>query len=193
MKRLVCGVGLYEKGKYLASFENKLTKEYSLWSCMLSRCYNPSQLLRHPTYQGCSVSAEFSNFQEFSKWCNEQPYFGCKGYHLDKDVLYKGNKQYNRDSCCFIPLALNSLLTSSNSRRGTLPIGVYFKNGRYEARFSSVGKLSYIGRYNTSEEAFYAYKEAKEAHIKVVAEKYKDSIDPRVYKALMEWEVHTDD
>ena len=42
-------------------------------------------------------------------------------------------------------------------------------------------------------EAFYDYKAAKEAYIKEVANKWRDKIDPRVYEALMNWEVSADD
>ena len=42
-------------------------------------------------------------------------------------------------------------------------------------------------------EAFYAYKAAKEVYIKEVANKWRDKIDPRVYEALMNWEVSADD
>lgn len=38
-----------------------------------------------------------------------------------------------------------------------------------------------------------AYKQAKEAYIKEVANKWKDQIDPRVYEALMIWEVEGTD
>ena len=43
------------------------------------------------------------------------------------------------------------------------------------------------------EEAFQAYKQAKEKYIKSLANKWKDKIDPRVYEALMNWEVEGTD
>ena len=52
---------------------------------------------------------------------------------------------------------------------------------------------TFIGRYTTPEEAFQAYKQAKEAYIKEVANKWKDQIDNRVYEALMNWGVSIDD
>ena len=42
---------------------------------------------------------------------------------------------------------------------------------------------------NTPEEAFQAYKQAKETYIKLQAEKWKDQIDVRAYEALMRYEV----
>ena len=58
---------------------------------------------------------------------------------------------------------------------------------------SAYSKLKYLGRYNTPEQAFLAYKIAKESYIKEVAEKWRDQIDPRVYNTLMNYEVNIDD
>ena len=53
--------------------------------------------------------------------------------------------------------------------------------------------MVYLGTFNTPEEAFCAYKEVKEAYIKDVADKWKDRIDPRVYDALMNYQVEITD
>ena len=50
-----------------------------------------------------------------------------------------------------------------------------------------------LGYYSTTEEAFQAYKETKEAYIKEVANKWKDQIDSRVYEALMNWSIEITD
>lgn len=55
------------------------------------------------------------------------------------------------------------------------------------------GKTHNLGRYHTVEEAFYAYKKAKELHIREVAEKYKGDISPRVYDALINYTVEITD
>lgn len=95
-----------------------------------------------------------------------------------------------------MPREVNTLLTTSKATRGGCPIGVdlHAPTGKFRVRCGfGEGRQKHVGLFPTPEEAFYAYKEAKEAYIKVAAEKYKDSIDPRVYQALMEWEVHIDD
>jgi oligoribonuclease (3'-5' exoribonuclease) len=46
---------------------------------------------------------------------------------------------------------------------------------------------------DTELEAFLAYKHAKEAYIKELANKWKDQIDPRVYDALMNYQVEITD
>lgn len=194
-KKLVYGVGLYEKGEFAAKVGGKMVKEYELWAKMLQRCYSGNYQDKYPTYKGCSVSQDFTHYQKFAEWCQSQVGFGIKGFALDKDVIYKGNKQYNADSCAFIPTEVNNLLTQSNSSRGVCPIGVCFDKqaGKFGSSIRVAGKCRRLGRFSSPEEAFSAYKTAKETYVKVVAEKYKDSIDPRVYQALLEWEVDVED
>ena len=55
------------------------------------------------------------------------------------------------------------------------------------------GEYKHLGNFKTEEDAFLVYKKFKEAHFKSLAEKWKDSIDVRVYEALMNWEVSVDD
>ena len=50
-------------------------------------------------------------------------------------------------------------------------------------------KDRYLGYYNTPEEAFLVYKEAKEKRIKEVANKWKGKISDNVYEALINWHV----
>ena len=68
-------------------------------------------------------------------------------------------------------------------------MGVSYKPriNRYIAQISKFKKVIHLGCFSTPEEAFLAYKQAKEAYIKEVAEIYKDEIEPRVYEALMNY------
>lgn len=54
-------------------------------------------------------------------------------------------------------------------------------------------KYFYLGVFNTIEEAFQAYKEAKEEYIKEVAYKYKEIITKQVYQAMINYKVERDD
>lgn len=121
--------------------------------------------------------------------------FGLSGWELDKDILVKGNKLYSRDTCCFIPSEVNNLLTKRDNDRGEWPVGVSFhkSSGKFRAYLSINGKKKFLGLFATPEEAFQAYKAAKEAQIKVVANKWKHLLDERVYLALMSYEVVIND
>lgn len=55
------------------------------------------------------------------------------------------------------------------------------------------GKLLHLGYFDTEKEAFLVYKAAKEQYIKEVANKWKDKVDPRVYEALLCYEVEIED
>lgn len=116
-------------------------------------------------------------------------------YQLDKDILVKGNRIYGEDTCCLVPKEINNLFINTKNTNKTLPVGVRFVEGAnmFKSVVSKFGKSTCLGSYTTMEEAFNAYKKAKEAHVKEVANKWKDKIDPRVYEALMDWEVNIDD
>jgi len=199
MSKLVCGIG-YNSCEF-KSYENKnMLKEYKLWTDMLLRC-TPKYWNKRPTYVGTTCSDNFKSYAYFYEWCNRQVGFNSrdgngKRWHLDKDLLVKGNKVYSEDMCVFIPQEVNSLILNRKMGRGSFPVGVYLdKRWNKYVSICCIGKgdTKYLGSFDTSLEAFLVYKEAKESYIKQVAEQYKSQIDPRAYKALLEYEVNIDD
>jgi len=168
---------------------------YKKWNGMMQRCYNPKNKIGNPSYEACTSSETFRHFSKFKSWCYSQ--IGCEqeGWHLDKDILIKGNKVYSEDTCCIVPPEINVALTNNKSVRGSFPQGVIYNSTktRYRARIQRGEKWESLGTYDTPEEAFYAYKPVKESHIKSLAEKWKDQIDPRVYEALMNWVIEITD
>ena len=191
----VYGVGITGT-KYQPTINGVNTKEYTLWRNMLRRCYSDSFKKRRPTYEGCEVSSKFKSYEYFYDWCHNQIGFDNEDWHLDKDLLIKGNKVYNENTSVFIPQEINSMLVKSDKRRGEHLIGVcWHKKGKaFIARVNkNKGKSEHLGLFNTEIEAFNAYKKAKEAFVKEQASKWKDQIDERAYNALMNYEVGIDD
>ena len=191
----VFGVGILGT-KYPSTINGVKTKEYTLWCHMLSRCYSDSFKKKKPTYIGCEVSDKFKSYEYFYEWCNKQVGFGNEGWHLDKDLLVKGNKVYSESTCIFIPSEINTLLTKREASRGEHLIGVSWSktNKAFKAMVSrSKGRSEYLGSFNTEIEAFNAYKVAKESFIKEQANEWKSQIDPRAYEALMNYTVNITD
>lgn len=176
-------------------------RTYNLWICMLARCYDESAKNNLPTYRNVEVCEEWLNFQNFAGWCDSQPFFNAKdangkSYELDKDLLVKGNKIYSPETCCFVPHRINTLIVSSNKIRGKHPVGVTWSKGnkKFTSRLKIGGnKAKHLGHFDTSEDTFNAYKEAKETLIKEVANEWKDRIDDKVYKALLSYKIEITD
>ena len=191
----VFGVGIVGT-KYPIRVSGVLTKEYMLWQNMLKRCYSDSHKKQHPTYEGCEVSDKFKYYEYFYDWCHKQIGFGNEGWHLDKDLLTKGNKVYSENVCVFIPAEINTLLIKCTASRGDHLIGVFW-NKRDKVFVAQVSKnktgSEHLGHFNTEIEAFNVYKQAKENYIKGLANKWKDRIDDRAYNALMSYEVEITD
>ena len=191
----VYGVGIIG-AKYPISGGGRDTKDYALWKRMLTRCYSDAYRKKRPTYEGCEVSENFLHYEYFYEWCNQQIGFDVKGWHLDKDLLIKGNKVYSENSCVFIPPEINTLLIKRAASRGEYLIGVYWSktNKAFVAQVrKNKGKQEHLGFFKTEIEAFNAYKQAKEAFVKEQANKWKGKIDDRAYGALMSYEVSMDD
>ena len=188
----VCGVGIVGT-KYPIRVNGTLTKEYELWTSMLSRCYNDTYKKRQPTYEGCEASENFKSYEHFYEWCHKQVGFNNKGWHLDKDLLMKGNKVYSENVCIFIPAEINLVLVKREASRGEHLIGVSWnkKDNAFVAQVNKgKGRSEYLGLFNTEIEAFNAYKIAKEIYIKELANRLKSQIDERAYNALMNYEVN---
>ena len=195
----VYGVGILGT-KYPSKVSGVTTKEYVPWCSMLKRCYSDSYKKKNPTYKDCEVSENFKSYEYFYEWCHKQVGFGNDGngnpFHLDKDLLIKGNKVYSENTCVFIPSEINSLLIKREALRGEYLIGVYWSktNKAFRARVNkNKGASEHLGYFNTELEAFNAYKVAKETYIKEQAEKWKSQIDDRAYEALMNYQVEITD
>lgn len=195
----VYGVGILGT-KYLSTVNGVRTKEYALWMDMLRRCYSDTYKKKNQTYTDCEVSNKFKSYEYFYEWCNKQIGFNVDGngnqFQLDKDLLIKANKVYGESTCVFLPKEINSVLTKCTASRGEHLIGVCWHNTNkaFVARVhKNKGKPEHLGLFNTEIEAFNAYKQAKEAYLKELANKWKGQIDERAYEALMNYQVEITD
>lgn len=194
--RSVFGIGYLGEGIFKTKINKKMTKTYYLWVDVLRRSYRSNLIGKNPTYKDVIVCKEWHNFQNFAQWF-EKNYNSeiMQGWHIDKDILIKGNKVYSPETCCFVHRDINNLFIKTDKLRGDSPIGVNFNKSKnkFEANISKNSHKEYLGTFDTPEEAFYAYKTAKEKWIKEVADIWKPLIDERVYNAMYNWIVEITD
>ena len=191
---IVCGIGYLGQGVYSKRTHTIL---YQKWNSMLTRCYGPKRN-EYTTYEECTVAKRWHNFQNFCADVTQMVGYDklSERWQLDKDIIYRNNCKYSRKTCCLIPQEINKLLEKADAIRGDLPVGVTYssKDGNpYRAVCCSKNKKVALGNHPTVKAAFLAYKNFKEKEIKRVANLYKDEIDPRAYKALINYEVTIDD
>ena len=197
---MVLGIGMIGN-KYPAKINNKATKEYQAWIGMIYRCYDANTKERQPTYKDAICCKEWLLYENFYEWLHAQGNFDklyneCK-WNVDKDILIKGNKIYSPETCCLVPMNVNSLFITKGNYRGDLPIGVKRSYKSFIARCSNpiTGEREYLGSYSTPHYAFLSYKKYKEKLIKQVAEiEYnKGNITENCYKAMMNYKVEITD
>lgn len=184
-RHLLCGVGINDW-----SDNSGHSPSYYVWNAMIRRCYSPMHHKKQPTYSDCIVCDEWHKYSNFKKWFDNPENGYREGYHLDKDILVKGNRVYSPETCCFVPAQINDIFVSRPPKDNGLPIGVYIRHGKYNRFYASYGRFGEtvrLGGFNTVEEAHVAYIKAKNAYIKEVATDFysRGEITQRVYEAMM--------
>lgn len=154
---------------------------YTKWFAMLTRCYNKSELAKHPTYLDKTVSEDWLVFSNFKKWMEMQDW---EGKQLDKDILFPGNTEYSSDTCVFISQEVNKFLLEKSASRD-LPIGVtYSKTKRkFIATIScgKNGKTKHLGNFDDPKLAHIAWATEKLKMALVIAANHTDK---RVSEAI---------
>lgn len=170
------------------------TKSDIVWKSMRNRCVKDGQYqISNKNAVGCYLSQDFESFQKFTDWHVDQVGYSEVDYHLDKDLLFEGNKEYSKETCVLLPSALNSFFATSKATRGQYPQGVCFveKYNKFKAQVSIRGKVNNLGHFNSVEEAQAAYARAK---TEVARDWYKRIsngefvVDNRVTERLSSWE-----
>lgn len=190
----IFGIGFIGKGIYN---HQKDKKAYNVWRSMLQRCYDPYYINQFPTYKDCIVIEGWHNFQNFAKWFYDNYYeISNEKMCLDKDILYKGNKIYSPNTCCFVPNKINMLFVTNKNKRGNLPVGVSqkCKAGGYQCTCSTInGNIIYLSTFKNIRSAWLMYKMNKELIIQSVADEYKDLIPKKLYLAMYNYKVEISD
>lgn len=92
-------------------------KYYQRGHHMIARCYSGKPA--YFAYSDCTVHKDWLNFSKFKEWLEvaeatyNYDYEGAE-YHLDKDLLKRGNRVYSAKTCCLLPAKVNIFLTCSN-------------------------------------------------------------------------------
>lgn len=156
---------------------------YRKWTSMLERCYSEKCQQKYPTYKGCSVCQEWLTFSNFKAWMERQDW---KDKHLDKDILFPGNKVYSPDTCVFVEQRVNKFLNEHNAARGEYMIGVdwYKPSKKFRASCTNgSGKNKHLGYFTSEVDAHKAWLDYK---LKLAYQLASEQTDARIAKALIE-------
>jgi hypothetical protein len=108
-----------------------------------------------------------------------------KDCHLDKDLLFKGNKLYGPDTCLFVEERVNLFLIDENLKPSGFLKGASMvkKSGRFRSYCNNpfLQKNEHLGVFATELEAHLAWKAKKHEHACRLADLQDD---PRVAEAL---------
>lgn len=167
-------------------------KGYDIWHSMMDRCG------KFGSYKKVKVSDEFQDKDKFISWFREQVDNGWyhSGWDIDKDIISSGGRIYSRDTCAFVPRALNTLFihafnrgySYANARGVSKVMSTYGEGYDFEilrSGFKYEGKTIFEGEYDYELFAFFDFKWAFEEFIQEKADELRDKLNPLMYEALM--------
>jgi len=154
---------------------------FSVWNDMVRRVTDTGRR-KSKAYAFASICEDWYEFEKFSAW-----YVGYthrkEGWVLDKDLLGNGSKIYSPETCCFIPHELNQMMVSCRVDSKGMP-GVFPVRGKFCARVRARNVQHHIGTYETPDQAYSAYLDAKSSFLVAEAEKHQGDLPPAVMTAI---------
>lgn len=179
----VNGVGYIGIGKYKTVRDDnskRHTDAYNTWVTMLYRCYCDEDTVY---FRESTVCKEWLCYQNFAEWYEKNKYEVKGRLHLDKDVLFAGNKEYAPNKCILLPQRINMLFMNKTNNR-QLPNGIKKYVGGYLAKYNG----EELGVFETLEKAYEKYSHKKKKAVVEIANEYKNIIPTHVYSALLAYE-----
>jgi len=157
---------------------------YQAWKEMLRRCYSAKYQETYPTYKGCSVSEKWLALSNFRAWMEKQDF---EGMHLDKDILFKGNKVYSAETCVFVAPLVNAFINDQRTSRGECLLGacLHKPSGNFKSQCNNpfTKKYEHLGFFTCEQEAHEAWRKRK---LELAHELAAIQTDPRVATALID-------
>lgn len=155
---------------------------YNCWHNMIKRCYG--EYGKKGSYKGVNVCEEWRFLSNFKEWFDANY---VENFCLDKDILSGDEKIYSPKTCCFIPEDINAIITEREFDK-KLPKWVRQRGKRFRSIYTIGGK-KYYKTFDTPQEAYMDAVKAKKKHVIAMAIRYKNVIEPRVFNALLNYEV----
>lgn len=186
MKKIY-GVGYNSgrRGGFPAKTSEGITKEYDQWRRLLCRCYSEAWRRQHPTYEECFVDAGWHDFQNYAEWATSYKFYRTD-WDLDKDLIVVNNKCYSPETCVFLPQVINkAIVIRGGVSRGRHRFGKFF----YETSCNG----EWIGQSENPLTFSNEWVKRKLRHIHLLAEAYKNELDPVAYTSLLGIQIAVND
>lgn len=185
--KTIFGIACLGDGKYGTGKNSRGKRDtYLNWIAMLQRCYVDMDG-KYPAYYGiATVCDAWLNYQNFAEWYENNYYeIPNERLHIDKDILYKGNKIYSPETCMLIPQTINEVFRENSKKAKDKDLPETIR--RYREKYTVSFRGRKIGTYKTVDECLKKYNHEKSFYIKDMVRHYGKLLPDNVIHALLTW------
>lgn len=181
-------------------------KIHIMWCGLLDRVviHSAKDIKRYKAYEDCSICNRWYNFSNFCEDILNMWYDCDEQLDLDKDIKYKGNKEYSPDKCILVPHRINQLFSHWRGMNDSHQVGITFEtNGNHKGqwRVKPLGIKEFDGKFRTGvhkhfkneKDAGEYFRAIKREYVLKVLKSYEEKIPEYVMNFCVKFEFEMDD
>ena len=134
-------------------------------------------------YEDVTICDDWYTFSNFYKWYEDNY---VKGWHVDKDILFQGNREYSPQNCIMVPRVINNLFKRSSSMHGIKGVYLDKRTDKYYAQIRVDGNTKQSGSSSDIHVAHQYYVELRKDRLKELLERFSDCTNQYAYNRLVQ-------
>jgi hypothetical protein len=171
--------------KHPTMLDGKPHPVYVKWAGMFERCYGGNDSTESYRRNCVTVAEDFHSYEKFYEFFTNLPNSDKTHWNLDKDL--KGGSEYSPETVCLLPPEINMALVCITKRNSSGLPGVRRSGEKFTARIMLANDERHIGTFATQEEAYHAYRVAKNKWVIELTEKYSEHLESDIVNLLQNW------
>lgn len=134
-------------------------------------------------YEDVTICNDWYLFSNFYKWYRDNY---VKDWHVDKDILLQGNREYSPQNCIMVPRVINNLFKRSSSMHDIKGVYLDKRTDKYYAQIRIDGKTKQSGSSSDILVAHQHYLTLRKNRLEELLERFSNCENQYAYNRLVQ-------